>query len=268
MSFSDASRIQRDSAKQKSPSLETLVESEDLGLDILHPGGLDITRELARQCRIGKGTSVLDVASGTGESACFLAEELGARVVGIDGSEYMIERARKKALHRNLDIKFEKADAHQIPFGDGTFDSVISECTVCILDKERAIREMARVVETNGYVGMHDICWKQDTPAGIKNRLAEIEGERPETLDGWKALFEKAGLVDVETVDRSLLIPAWMKDVRKKLGLRGQLKIFLKIARLWGIRGLRKVWESERIFESRYTGYGIIVGRKPLSRGR
>jgi arsenite methyltransferase len=252
-----------DRTKKKSPSLETLVENEDLALDILHPGGLDITRELALLCRIKNGSSVLDVASGTGESACLLAEELGAHVVGIDGSDHIIERAKKKALQRNLDIKFEKADAHHLPFGDGTYDSVISECTVCLLDKERAIREMARVVKTDGFVGIHDICWKEDTPEQIKKRLAELEGERPETLDGWKAQFEKAGLVDVETVDKSFLIPAWIKDIQKNLGLRGQLKIFLKIARIWGIRGLRKVWESERIFESRYTGYGIIVGRKP-----
>jgi SAM-dependent methyltransferase len=263
MPISGAVTMKMSTAKKKRPSLETFVENEDLGLDILHPGGLDITRELARLCRIGKDTSVLDVASGTGESACFLAEELGACVTGIDASEHMIERAKKKALHRKLDIKFEKADAHQLPFGDGTYDSVISECTACILDKERAIREMARVVKADGYVGIHDICWKQDTPERLKNRLAEIEGERPETLDGWKALFEKAGLTDVETVDRSLLIPAWMKDIRKKLGIGGQLKIFLKIGRLWGIRGLRDVWKSERIFQSKYTGYGIIVGRKP-----
>lgn len=250
-------------AQKKRPSLENLVENEDLGLDILHPGGLDITQQLARLCQIGQDTSVLDVASGTGESACYLAEELGASVVGIDVSDFMIERAKKKAEQRNLEIEFEKADAHQLPFGDETFDRVISECTTCILDKEKAIREMVRVVKPNGYVGIHDICWKQDTPEQIRFRLAEIEGERPETLEGWKALFEKAGLVDVKTVDRSLLIPTWMKGIRKKLGIGGQLKIFLKIIRIWGIRGLRDVWESERIFQSQYTGYGIIVGRKP-----
>jgi len=227
---------------------------------------VDITQELARLCQIGKDTSVLDVASGTGESACYLAEDLGARVVGIDVSEYMIERAKKKAEQRNLEIEFEKADAHQLPFGDATFDRAISECTICILDKERAISEMARVVKPNGYVGIHDICWKQDTPEQMRKRLAEIEGERPETLEGWKALFEKAGLVDVKTVDRSSLILTWMKGIRKKLGFSGQLKIFLKIVRIWGIRGLRKVWESDRIFQSKHIGYGIIVGRKPSSR--
>ena len=48
------------------PSLETLIEDLDLGLEVLHPGGLEITRELAQLCRIGRGARVLDVASGTG----------------------------------------------------------------------------------------------------------------------------------------------------------------------------------------------------------
>ena len=253
-------------ARKKRPSLENLIENEDLGLESLHPGGLDTTKELARLCQIGKETSVLEVASGTGESACYLSASLEAHVVGIDSSDYMIERAKKKTEQRNLEIEFEKADAHQLPFGDATFDRAISECTTCLLDKERAIREMARVVKPGGYVGIHDICWQQDTPEQMKKRLAEIEGESPETLEGWKALFEKAGLVDVKTVDKSFLIPTWMKGSRKKLGFSGQLKIFLKIVRIWGIRGLRDVWESERIFQSQHTGYGIIVGRKPSSR--
>ena len=128
------------SAKTKRPSLETLIENEVLGLESLHPGGLDTTQELARLCQIGKDTSVLEVASGTGESACYLSASLGARVVGIDSSDYMIERARQKAKQRNLEIEFEQADAHQLPFGEATFERVFSECTTCLLDKERAIR--------------------------------------------------------------------------------------------------------------------------------
>ena len=99
----------------------------------------------------------------------------------------------------------------------------------------------------------------------MKKRLAEREGESPETLEGWKLLFEKAGLVEIETVDKSFLIPTWIKDSKKKLGFKGQLKILLKIVRRWGIRGLKNIWSSERIFQSEYTGYGIIVGRKPLT---
>jgi ubiquinone/menaquinone biosynthesis C-methylase UbiE len=160
---------------------------------------------------------------------------------------------------------FKKGNAHQLPFAENTFDAVISECTVCILEKEKAIKEMARVVKPNGYVGFHDICWKRDTPERMKTRLAEIEDEKPETLEGWKALCEKAGLTEVQTIDRSTLIPVWMKETTSHLSLATMAKILIKVVRMWGLSGLMDVWESEQIFQSKYTGYGIIVGRKPGS---
>jgi len=245
------------------PSLENLIEIEDVGLEILHPGGFEITRELAELCHIGKDTLVLDVASGTGESAFYLVQNFGCRIIGIDSSDYMIERARKKALEKGLIIEFKKGDAHDLPFIDNTFDSVISECTTCLLNKERAIGEMVRVAKSGGYVGIHDICWKEGTPGGLKKRLAEIEGERPETLEGWKILFEMVGLKDIVIVDKSYLIYGWGKEIKKKIGITGQLKIFIKVIKNWGFSGYKTVMESEKIFQSKYTGYGIIVARKP-----
>lgn len=55
------------------PSLEGLVEAGMVKLESLHPGGLDMTREPARLCNIRKGSKLLDVASVTGETACFLS---------------------------------------------------------------------------------------------------------------------------------------------------------------------------------------------------
>ena len=245
-------------------SLEGLVESEDLGLEILHPGGLEITRELAELCQVSKHTKLLDVASGTGESACYLIEHFGCHVVGIDASGHMIEQARRKAKARSLNVEFKQGDAHSLPFEENTFDAVISECTTCILDKKKAIQEMVRVAKAGGYIGIHDICWKATTPESLKDRLAKIEGEKPETLAGWKDLFEQAGLIDLMVVDRSDLIPTWTKGIKKQLGLGGQLRIFLKVTRKWGIKGLQNIWQSQQIFQSEHTGYGIIVGRKPF----
>lgn len=244
------------------PSLENLVESENLGVEILHPGGLEITNELARMCGIGKETVVLDVASGTGESACHLRENFGCQVVGIDASDLMLEKAKQKAEARGLNIEFKSGDAHQLPFADATFDVVISECTTCNLDKVSAIREMARVTKPGGYVGIHDLCWKTDTPERLKHRLAEIENERPETLAGWKNLFERVRLGNLRTVDKSYLIAQWMKQMRQKFGLMGQLKIFLKIFKKWRLKGVWRLWQSEQIFQSKHLGYGIIVGQK------
>lgn len=244
-------------------SLESLVERLDLGLEVFHPGGLDLTRDLAEQCHVHHDQRVLDVASGTGESACFLEQTLGARVVGIDVSNFMIQRARQKAKRQSLRARFVLADAHALPMADCTFDAAISECTVCILDKSRAIQEMTRVVRSGGYVGIHDLCWQEGVPVRVQEKLLRAEGERPETLRGWRRLFQRAGLVEVVSRDRSILIRPWMKNLRAELGPRRLLQILVLVYRWWGVGGLIRILNSERVFRSRYLGYGVVVGRKP-----
>ncbi len=218
--------------------------------------------KLAELCHIGKGANVLDVASGTGESACYVTEQFACQMVVMDISEYMIHRARQKAQERRLSVEFKRGDAHHLPFEDHVFDAVISECTMCLLDKDRAIGEMVSVTRPGGYVGMHDVCWKEGAPEQLRQALVEKEGERPETLQGWKSFFEKAKLADIRTVDKSELIPAWTEGVKKRLGVIGRVKIFLKAIKKWGIGGYKSIRESEQIFQSEHMGYGIIVGRK------
>ena len=121
---------------------------------------------------------------------------------------------------------------------------------------------MVRVAKPGGYVGIHDLCWKEGTSEHLKRKLAEIEGERPETLERWKRLFEQAGLEDVRAVDKSYLISTWTKGVRRELGLIRQVKVFFKTIRNWGLKGFGSILETTRIFQDEHIGYGLIVGRK------
>jgi SAM-dependent methyltransferase len=245
------------------PSLENLLEDLDLGEEVLHAGGLDITRELAERCHVGGTSRLLDVASGTGESLCFLAETFHCQAVGVDSSGRMVKRARQKAQEKQLNVEFQQADAHHLPFAGDTFDVAISECTLCLLEKGPAIKEMARVVKPGGHVGFHDLCWQESTPEHWKRRLAEIEHEHPETVGGWKGLMEMAGLSEVVALDRSALIPRWTKDFKKRLGVLGQLSAMWHVLKRWGLRGLLTIKESERIFRSGHLGYVLLVGKKP-----
>ena len=250
-------------ADKNAPSLENLIESFDLGEQVLHPGGLDTTKELAELCHVGSTTRILDVASGTGVPLCFLVETLHCQGVGVDFSEAMVRRAHKKAKEKHLQIEFRQGDAHHLPFEGDTFDVAISECTICLLNKDAALKEMVRVVKPGGYVGFHDLCWKESTPESLKRRLAEIEEEYPETVEGWKRLAEQAGLVDVVAVEKSALIPQWTKDFKKRLGIFGQLSAVWHVIKRWGFRGLLTIKESEGIMGSEHMGYCLIVGRKP-----
>lgn len=246
------------------PSLEALIESEVLPLEILHPGGLATTRALAELCGIREGTRVLDVASGTGETACFLGDSFHAAVVGVDHSPRMVERAGQKVSDRQVRrVRLVRGDAHRLPFRDGVFEVAISECTLSLLDKAVALGEMARVVRSGGRVGIHEVCWIEDAPETLKRRLLELEGERPESLAGWTRLFEAAGLEDVRAVDRSELIPLWMRESKRSLGVAGQVRAAGRVLRRWGAGGLRRVLASERLFRSKHLGYGMFIGVKP-----
>jgi arsenite methyltransferase len=244
------------------PSLEGLVETGMLPLESLHPGGLETTEQLAKLCGIRRGAAVLDVACGPGETGCFLAETFGARVVGVDRSDEMIRRAVAKASARGLDVRFENANAASLPFADAEFDAAICECTLCFLAKPRVLEEMARVVRPGGCVGMHDLCWTDAAPGALKRKLAELEGEEPETSEGWRRLFESAGLVQITVIDKSEVMSRWMKESKGKLGLTGQLRLVQKIIRRWGLRGAWRVFRSERVFSSACLGYAIVVGTK------
>lgn len=243
-------------------SLENLIELDEFGLDVLHPGGLDTTSKLAAFCGIASGDHVLDVASGTGESALFLVQRTSAAVTGLDRSASMIRRAARKAAEAGARMRLVQGDAHSLPFASASFDHVICECSLTLLDKERALKEMVRVVRPGGSVGFHEICWKEGAPQRVRDRLVELEHERPETLQGWTALVDRLGLRDIRSVDLSELIPDWMDESRRQLGLRGYLRAARRAARMWGLRGLLRILETERLFRSPYLGYGMVVGTR------
>jgi SAM-dependent methyltransferase len=247
-------------------SLERLIESEDLGIEVLHPGGLALSTEFAGRCGIRDRARVLEVASGTGETACLLAAEFGARVTCVDISWHLLLRARSKARGRAVPVEWVRGDAHALPFQDSMFDAVLSECALCNLEKLRALREMQRVARPGGVVGIHDLCWRPGAPEALKRRLRDLEGEEPETGEGWGALFEEAGLFAVEVHDRSDVMPVWVREIRAQLGVLGYMRIAAIVLRTWGLRGLRRVLASERIFASQDLGYALIIGKKHPAR--
>jgi len=189
-------------------------------------------------------------------------EEFKCHAVGIDMSQVMITRAKEKAREKTLNIELKIGDAHHLPFEDNEFDVVISECAVCALDKEMAIAEMIRVAIPGRFIGLHDICWREDTPNDLKVKLKEIENELPETLGGWKKLFSESGLENCSATDKSHLMSAWMKCNKQSLGFTGQLRIGMKVFQKWGIKGVKTIMETEKIFKNHFTGDGIIVGCK------
>lgn len=103
--------------------------------------------------RVGPGTDALDLCTGTGDIALALRERIGpdGRVVGVDFSEPMLERAREKGGERGLGVEFSWADCQSLPFADSSFDAVtIGFGARNLADLDLGISEMARVLRPGG----------------------------------------------------------------------------------------------------------------------
>ncbi len=108
----------------------------------------------ADRAEVGPGDSVLDVCCGTGDLAFELASRVspGGRVVGCDFSEPMLDLAREKAANRaEGSVRFEWADALQLPYDAGRFDAVTVGFGVRnFADRDQGLREMTRVLRPGG----------------------------------------------------------------------------------------------------------------------
>jgi demethylmenaquinone methyltransferase/2-methoxy-6-polyprenyl-1,4-benzoquinol methylase len=121
---------------------------------------------------LGPGDRALDVATGTGDLALELARRVapGGEVVGCDFAEAMLARARSKA--DDLPVRFEWADALELPYGDGEFAAAtVGFGARNFSDLERGVREMARVVRPGGRVVILEITTPQRPPLSTFFRL-------------------------------------------------------------------------------------------------
>lgn len=100
------------------------------------------------------GERLLDVACGTGPVA-LRAATLGANATGVDLAPSMVAEARAAAERAAVAATFVVADAERLPYGDGSFDVVVSAQGVMFaLDHRRAAAELARVCAPGGRMGL------------------------------------------------------------------------------------------------------------------
>lgn len=99
---------------------------------------------------LSRGSAILDYGCGVGEFTFKVAKD-AASVYGIDISDEAIEAARQDARQRRLDhVHFSVADAHSLPFPDGTFDLVFGAGIIHHLDTRTALEEIHRVLKPGG----------------------------------------------------------------------------------------------------------------------
>lgn len=132
--------------------LKAIWMSGDYGhfAQYLEPGAM----EFFPQLQVEAGKHVLDVACGAGQLS-LPAARAGAKVTGIDIATNLIEQARKKASAENLDVRFEEADAEDLPYEDASFDIVFSLIGAMFAPRPAHVAaELIRVCRPGGRIVM------------------------------------------------------------------------------------------------------------------
>ncbi|MEV0675049.1 class I SAM-dependent methyltransferase [Actinosynnema sp. NPDC050436] len=98
---------------------------------------------------------VLEVAIGTGLNLPLYPDDV--KLTGIDISDGMLEAARLRADDLGREVDLRKGDAHQLPFEDNSFDTVVCTLSMCAIpDVDRSVREIHRVLRPGGRLVMVD----------------------------------------------------------------------------------------------------------------
>lgn len=139
-----------------SAKVRKAVRAETYGEDIGQTSWMtaDELREFIRLLELCSSSNVLEVGSGSGGPALFVAATVGCRITGIDVNESGIKNSNELAQQQNLEslASFHLADASQpLPFSEDSFDSIISNDAMCHVPRRlEVLREWYRVLKPGG----------------------------------------------------------------------------------------------------------------------
>lgn len=240
--------------------------------DSFHPGGLRLTERLGTLMNLTHESCVLDVASGAGTSALFLAERFGCQLIGVDYSEQNVERSNELAANKSLAsrVHFELGDAEHLQFPDASFDAVICECAFCTFpDKSSAAREFARVLRPEGHVGISDLTRGAVLPKELEGLLAWIACiADAQPVESYGDYLRSAGL-DVEMVENhDGVLTEMVLQIRMKL-LSAEVLVGLKklvLPQVDFTTAKQMANSAVAAIQQNKLGYSILVAMRPTTR--
>ena len=126
------------------------------------------------------GQTVLDLGSGAGNDV-FVARTIvgdSGKVIGVDMTEAMIEKAKKNAEKLGFqNVQFRLGDIENMPVAANKADVVISNCVLNLVpDKEKAFAEILRVLKPGGHFCISDVVLKGKLPENLKDAAEMYAG--------------------------------------------------------------------------------------------
>ncbi len=156
--MSESIKPYQDSEKGKKEQVaqmfDTISGNYD-GLNKIISLGTDATwkKKILQMVQLLNPTSILDIATGTGDLAILFGETTATEIIGLDISQGMLDMGKKKISDKNLDSKIQMVlgDGEKIPYADNYFDVITVAYGVRNFENlEKGLSEILRVLKPNG----------------------------------------------------------------------------------------------------------------------
>ena len=190
-----------------------------------HYGGIEAVEALAERAEISDESVVLDLCSGLGGPARFLAWRYGCQVTGIDITRSRVEAAQRLTDYVGLAdrVRFLEADATSLPLPDAAFTACISqEAFVDIEDKSALFAECLRVLRRGGVLTFTDWAATEALTEQEQQRLRnDFAAPGLVTPSAYGQALENAGFSEVGCEDLSV---EWARILRARLEMYRSLR--------------------------------------------
>jgi sarcosine/dimethylglycine N-methyltransferase len=182
------------------------VSAEQLfSMDQWHYHGTDAVRAAAERLGLGPGSRVLDVGSGVGGPARFLAHTTGCHVTALELQPALHSIAVDLTQRCGLDERVTHlcGDALDHPLPNGAFDAVVSWLAVLhIPDRPRLCARFARVLRPGGACYIEDLCMRAPfSPEDLREVRDIVFGITVTSIDAYAADLRDAGFVGITPTD-------------------------------------------------------------------
>lgn len=175
--------------------LAVIPNEANLALSCGNPTGL---------ASLKPGETVLDLGSGAGFDCFLAASKVGnsGKVIGIDMTPEMIEKARDNALKNKVEnVEFRLGEIENLPVSDNSVDVVISNCVINLsADKPKVFQEIYRVLKPGGRIAISDIALLKELPEKVRDSIIAYVGcvSGAMLVDEYKRIVKSAGLKNVK----------------------------------------------------------------------
>jgi SAM-dependent methyltransferase len=229
--------------------------------DSWHPGGVELTLAMADKLGLRAGQRILDVACGKGTSLQAIVDRHDVRAVGMDAQRHGEPSER---------VAFVKADAHEIPFEERSFDAVLCECALStFFDQPGALREVLRVLAPGGRLAISDMVVEGVIPKSLEEWVHTGTClSRAMTVAGYAQALTDAGFIVRERSDASVALLEMLQTIKRNLvGIAlaqaaGQLVTNTQIDMKYARATLK---EAEKAVREGRVGYAVLIAEKPAA---